>query len=496
MLTTCYGSRRKNTLQRRGVTLDADDALTAYLLLSRIVDGGRIDYEGASRLRDVIRAHLPDVSSHTRDDTMLVLPDMDIDVATFLRLQLGMAGNKRDNNSLSGLHGLLSSGDVCIEQPSTRVLHRLYSAVVRGGGSGKGIPRDLDAAVDTDWSFDVMQLNCSTDGHALSLLATHLIRKCGAIAEFCLDEQKVSICMRAIESGYRVNPYHNSVHAACVLQHTHMFLNSMGIVNAYVRVVAYMAAIIHDYDHIGLTNAYLVNAGHTLAITHNDTSPMENHSLHSVFRLMAADENNFLAELPQQTMRDFRRDVIALVMATDMTRHLAYRSRFCAAHSAADNGRRDSMEPRMRDVQFALKCADLGHTFLPIDQHVRWVALLEQEYFLQGDLEKSRGMPITPLFDRSKPGITRSQMGFFEIVVLPTLSVFTRVYPKAAHVLTAAVANAKHWWALHGDPVDENTSTRISQLLLKLDDPRLLRQASPAGLFDIKATSLEERGVP
>jgi cAMP-specific phosphodiesterase 4 len=42
---------------------------------------------------------------------------------------------------------------------------------------------------------------------------------------------------------------------------------------------------------------------------------------------------------------------------------------------------------------------------------------LEEEFFLQGDLEKEQSLPPSPLFDRNKQGVTKSQMGFFNIVV-------------------------------------------------------------------------------
>ena len=41
----------------------------------------------------------------------------------------------------------------------------------------------------------------------------------------------------------------------------------------------------------------------------------------------------------------------------------------------------------------------------------KWVHLLEEEMFTQGDLEKQRGYPVSPLMDRDKGGITKSQPG-------------------------------------------------------------------------------------
>ena len=59
----------------------------------------------------------------------------------------------------------------------------------------------------------------------------------------------------------------------------------------------------------------------------------------------------------------------------------------------------------------AMKCADLGHLSSARHVHLKWVRLLEEEMFRQGDLERQKGYPVSPLMDRSKVGITRSQPG-------------------------------------------------------------------------------------
>ena len=46
-----------------------------------------------------------------------------------------------------------------------------------------------------------------------------------------------------------------------------------------------------------------------------------------------------------------------------------------------------------------------------------------QELFRQGDQEKAVGQPVSPLMDRTKTGITKSQCGFFNIVARPMYQV-------------------------------------------------------------------------
>lgn len=65
-----------------------------------------------------------------------------------------------------------------------------------------------------------------------------------------------------------------------------------------------------------------------------------------------------------------------------------------------------------------LKAADLGHASLPWDQHVRWSNLVVEEFYQQGDDEKSRGLPVSFLCDRVRDAdLPKSQQGFLRFVV-------------------------------------------------------------------------------
>lgn len=71
----------------------------------------------------------------------------------------------------------------------------------------------------------------------------------------------------------RPNPYHNSRHAADVLQTLHMILTSGGLMPGYADQLTllgcYLAAVVHDFEHVGRSNDYLVNTHDTLAIRYN-----------------------------------------------------------------------------------------------------------------------------------------------------------------------------------------------------------------------------------
>jgi hypothetical protein len=61
--------------------------------------------------------------------------------------------------------------------------------------------------------------------------------------------------------------------------------------------VAVVVQIIHDYEHKGVNNDYLVRVSDSLAILYNDKSPMENHHLAAAFNLLSEDDFNFTRKM-------------------------------------------------------------------------------------------------------------------------------------------------------------------------------------------------------
>ena len=65
-------------------------------------------------------------------------------------------------------------------------------------------------------------------------------------------------------------------------------------------LVSLLSAIVHDYDHRGVNNDFLIRTGDSLALLYNDHSPQENHHLAAAFSLLKNDELDFLSKVPKQ----------------------------------------------------------------------------------------------------------------------------------------------------------------------------------------------------
>ncbi|GFH13338.1 phosphodiesterase [Haematococcus lacustris] len=136
-----------------------------------------------------------------------------------------------------------------------------------------------------------------------------------------MDLTKLARWLCRIEDGYCANPYHNRSHAADVVQTMHMLLTKGGLMPGYAdhltQLAAYLAAVCHDYQHIGRTNDWLVETQDELALRYNDRSPMENHHLAGAFSLLKHPDLNFLQAMPKASYDRLRKLMIELVLGTE-----------------------------------------------------------------------------------------------------------------------------------------------------------------------------------
>ncbi|KAG2437153.1 hypothetical protein HXX76_005820 [Chlamydomonas incerta] len=321
------------------------------------------------------------------------------------------------------------------------------------------------------WQFDTWRLRDVTNGHALSALGFFLIQRAGLIPRLKLKPAVLARLLRHIEAGYVDNPYHSATHAADVLQTLHVIIHGAQLHLHYLDPLglfaAYWAAIVHDYGHPGLTNDFLINTSDPLAVRYNDRSPLENHHSAASFSAMRRPGLDVLAPLTTEQKTAFRKQVIDMVLATDMKQHFSLLSHFNTVHRLANFTKpmpgtpggatpfnRMQSNPaelpavsietpaslecgprpiddteRLLSLQIAIKAADIGHLGESLEVHKRWLAGLEEEFFRQGDKEKELGMPISPLFDRSKQGVGKSQVGFYEFVALPLVHALAGAFP-------------------------------------------------------------------
>lgn len=94
-------------------------------------------------------------------------------------------------------------------------------------------------------------------------------------------------------------------------------------------------------------------------------------------------------------------------------------------------------------------CADLSNPTKPLPLYRRWVSLLMEEFFLQGDKERAAGMDISPMCDRQNATIEKSQVGFIDYIVHPLWETWADlVHPDAQEILDTLEENRDYYQSL------------------------------------------------
>jgi high affinity cAMP-specific and IBMX-insensitive 3',5'-cyclic phosphodiesterase 8 len=307
------------------------------------------------------------------------------------------------------------------------------------------------------WNFNIIQLERLTEKRPLVWLGMTTLLRFEVTKLLGIEESTLQNWLTLIEANYHsANSYHNSSHAADVMQATAYFLekdNVKSLLDNVDEAICLIGAIIHDVDHPGRNSAYLCNSGSDLAILYNDTTVLENHHTALGFKLTQSDKRvNIFQNLDSDTYKVFRQGLIDVVLATDMSKHFVHVNKFCAHFCKSQDEDRmpelsteGAAEGQTIMKRMLIKCADVSNPARPLDYCREWAARIAEEYFAQTDDEKAKGLPVVmPQFDRATCSIPKSQIGFYDFFIHDMFEAWNAFAD--CHELSANISTNYKFW--------------------------------------------------
>ncbi|XP_034650077.1 high affinity cAMP-specific and IBMX-insensitive 3',5'-cyclic phosphodiesterase 8 isoform X1 [Drosophila subobscura] len=278
------------------------------------------------------------------------------------------------------------------------------------------------------WDFDIFKLEEITDYHPLLYLGMEMFRRFDVFATLNIDENVCKAWLAVIEAHYhKSNTYHNSTHAADVMQATGAFITQltnkdMMVMDRMEEAMALIAAAAHDIDHPGRSSAFLCNSNSSLAILYNDLTVLENHHAAITFKLTLGDDKiNIFKNLDKETYKSARSTIIDMILATEMTRHFEHLAKFVSVFGGEEPREHNPQSDEETSIlmrRMLIKVADVSNPARPMQFCIEWARRIAEEYFMQTDEEKQRHLPIVmPMFDRATCSIPKSQIGFIEYII-------------------------------------------------------------------------------
>ncbi|KAL3270348.1 hypothetical protein HHI36_009396 [Cryptolaemus montrouzieri] len=310
--------------------------------------------------------------------------------------------------------------------------------------------------VDIDrWGVDIFRIGDLSNGRPLTCVAWTTFTSRDLLNTLKIPPKTFITFMMTLEDHYvKDNPFHNSLHAADVTQGTHVLLNTPALESVFTPLeitAALFAACVHDVDHPGLTNQFLINSSSELALMYNDESVLENHHLAVAFKLLQNDGCDIFCNMTKKQRQTLRKMVIDMVLSTDMSKHmslLADLKTMVETKKVAGSGvlLLDNYTDRIQVLENLVHCADLSNPTKPLALYKQWVERLMEEFFQQGDKEREAKMDISPMCDRHSATIEKSQVGFIDYIVHPLWETWADlVHPDAQDILDTLEEN-RDWY--------------------------------------------------
>ena len=325
--------------------------------------------------------------------------------------------------------------------------------------------------------FNIFELEKKV-GHqnVLPIMGRTMLDSFGLIDEKIMPIDKLDPFLVSVTKQYLTSTlYHNSLHGADITQTICLFFNNSNAeevchTQAIDLLSIIIAALGHDIGHPGLTNTFQINSLSDMAITYNDSSCLENFHLSTLFKTIRKDETNIFEKLSLPDFKKIRKRMISEILATDMAIHGKILNNIRSKipdyllQDKNDNNTNDKMkkfelitdisneettsEEKQALFDYFIHSADLGHNTKEFDISLKWVELLSNEFWLQGDKERSMNLTISFLCDRETTNVPKSQVGFIGGFIIPTYNYLVVMFPTLRYTIDNAKNNLNIWQKL------------------------------------------------
>lgn len=169
---------------------------------------------------------------------------------------------------------------------------------------------------------------------------------------------------------------------------------------------------------------------------------LENYHVAEAFKVLLKKECNILKNIRKEEFTLIRQRIIEAVLSTDMANHARHLSMLKNRLESEDIKEGKNIDHLLSDnpsknfeiqqviINMIVHCADISNPCKPKKVYFKWIDLVFEEFFDQGDREKVVGLPVSMLCDREKIDINKSQIGFINFVVKPSFECLGNLLPE------------------------------------------------------------------
>jgi len=307
--------------------------------------------------------------------------------------------------------------------------------------------------------FDIFELNKLLNKKTSIYLAMEILSRLAIVDNGGIPHNILFDFVKEIVSHYdRVKAiYHNDLHAGDVMQTVYTIFVK-GKLNVKMRLseldifAILVAALCHDYKHPGTNNAYNINARTKYAMRYNDLHVLESYHISQTFKVLSNKKFNIFQNFTPEEYRISRRRMIDAVISTDMAKHTKVITAAKTKTELYDIIKGKNFTKIFEDIpedetktnkqlidlydrqqcllNMIIHTSDISNPAKPDKVSSQWTQRVYDEFFVQGDLEKEKKLPVSNFCDRNTTNVNKAMIGFISFVVGPTINCLTNLIPE------------------------------------------------------------------
>ena len=294
--------------------------------------------------------------------------------------------------------------------------------------------------------FNIFELNEVLEKRTSIYIANEILSPFEILENEIIPKSIFKNFIEKIISGYnRKNAiYHNDLHAGDVMQTSYTILNQgklikkmkLGQLDTFSLLIA---CLCHDFKHPGQNNLYQINAKTKYAMRYNDISVLENYHVSQTFKVLQIKETNLFINFSPEEYRICRRRMIDCILSTDMANHQKVLSAVKIKIENYDiekgknfekifeDNNEDDLGKLYENQQCILNMIIHGSDISNPAKPSLWTKRVYDEFFIQGDLEKEKGLTVSMFCDRESTNVNKAMIGFINFVVLPSIIILVNL---------------------------------------------------------------------
>jgi len=241
-----------------------------------------------------------------------------------------------------------------------------------------------------------------------------------------------------------------------------------------VQFAMIFSALVHDVDHMGVSNKQLIRDGSPLASLYNKRCISEQNSVDiSWWLLMKADFDDLRSAIYSDTsaMRRFRQVLVNSVIATDILdcnmkqhRDNNWNKVFVKQFKSKRRNNMDANEKRNLQATSAIECimqaADYSHGIESFRTYMKWNERLFEEMYQAYHTGRSEANPALQWY--------KSELAYFDKFLIPLLSRLTNtgVFGGSGEVYLRQASDNRNAWKTEGEVMVQDMVDRFSRRIV------------------------------